>query len=441
MRIFLKGCLFESMKKFKYFFIFSLFLPFLVPSSWAQMDKWPWTFEYGNFQITNNSEDNFSPAIASSCQNNSCLYLVVWSRKTSSGFDIYGARINKDGNVFPEDENGFPICAAANDQMFPTIASDGEDFLVVWQDMRSGKRWDIYGARVTSQGRILDTDVYTDGFPIAIGKYDQVSPALAFDGENYLVVWQGKRTPRLWNIYYMTVPVSKDGESPVESPTPLASSSKNQVSPSVAYNGENYLVVWQDFRSGKFWDIYGARGTPSGGFLDQNSISPTYPENPTKSDKWKPVLSWDGNFFLVIWMASREQNKWYLEGKRIDSNGVLADLIDIQIQKGETNKTFPAVVWDGDQYVIVWEEEPEGESKIYGVSILPQYKPFKMSDPAPITSQDAQDPSYAENPSYPAISAIGDGVLVVWQGKGADNNWHIYGQPLKKDVEIPRVGS
>ena len=441
MRIFLKGCLFESMKKFKYFFIFTLFLPFLVPSSWAQMDKWPWTFEDGNFQITNNSGDNFSPAIASACQNDSCLYLVVWSRKTSSGFDIFGARISRDGKVFPEDMDGFPICTAPNDQMYPAVGSDGENFLVVWQDMRSGRRWEIYGARVTTGGQVLDRNQDQDCFKIAIGKltYDQVSPALAFDGENYLVVWQGKRSPKLWNLYYTMV--SKDGKILFETPIPLALYSKNQVSPSVTFNGENYFIVWQDFRSGKFWDIYGARVAPSGLILDEDKqgipISPTFPNdhnNTSTWDKWRPVLSWDGNFFLVIWMASRERNKWYLEGKRVDSNGVPADLIDVQIQKDTTNKTFPAIVWDGDQYVLVWEEEPEGVSKVYGVSILSQYIPFTMSEAVPISSPDAKDPSYL------GISAIGDEVLIVWQGKDDAGYWHIFGQRLKKVQKILPVG-
>ena len=84
-----------------------------------------------------------------------------------------------------------------------------------------------------------------------------------------------------------------------------------------------------------------------------------------------------GNLFLVIWMTSREENKWYLEGKRIGPNGIPADLIDIQIEKDRTNKIFPAILWDGDQYVLIWEEEPEGESKICGASILPQFKPFE----------------------------------------------------------------
>ena len=357
MRIFLKGCLLESMKKFKYLFFLTFFLSFFVSTSWAQQSLLPWNFDGGNFEITNNAGDDFTPVVASACQNDSCYYLVVWARKTSSGFDIYGARIDKDGVAFPGDENGFLICTSSNDRMFPSVASDGKDFLVVWQDKRSRRRWDIYGTIVKSDGQVLDP------FPIATGKltYDQVSPALAFDGENYLVVWQGKRNAKLWNIYFTRV--TKDG-TPDTILTLLAPSPKDQATPSVAFNGGNYFIVWQDLRNGKFWDIFGARVTPSGEILDGSgiSISPTFPndqDNTIGWDKLGPVLSWDGNQFLIVWMTSREKNKWNLEGKRVGADGKPTDLIDIQIQKDGENKIFPAILWDGDHSILVWEE-PEG---------------------------------------------------------------------------------
>jgi len=427
-RIFLKSCLFESMKKLKYFIVLTLFLSFFIPTSWAQQEKWLWTFEGGNFQITMGLQDDFSPVITS----NGHLYFAVWYRKTKSGFDIYGTRIDKNGEII--DEEGIEICTAPNDQMFPSVASDGENFFVVWQDKRSGKRWDIYGTIVTNDGQVLEP------FPIAVGKstYDQVSPSLAFDGESYLVVWQGRKNAKLWNIYFTRL--SKDGEALDEKSALLAPSLKDQASPSIGFNGENYFIVWQDLRNGKFWEIYGARVAPSGEVLDKqgNTISPTFlsdKENTYGWDKWRPVLSWDGEFFLVIWMTSQEGNKWFLEGKRVSTDGKPADLLDIPIQADTTNKIFPVILWDGDQYILIWEEEPEGESKICGASILPQFKPFEISETVQISSPDARD-SY-----YSGISSIKDEILIIWQGKGEDDSWHIYGQRLKKDLEIPPVDS
>jgi hypothetical protein len=430
MKILLMGCLFGKMKNFKHIIPFLMALLFLATPNafWAQDSNWPWIPNGENFQITKNLGDHFSPSVAS----NGDLYLGVWYASTPSGFDIYGARITKEGKILDEEE--IQICTAPNDQMFPSVAWDGESFFVVWQDRRNGKRWDIYGTRISIDGEVLNPD----GIPIALGKStnDQVSPTLSFDGENYIVVWQGKVTSKVWNVYFSIVSVSKDGEVTVKGKKAINPIAKNQISPAVAFNGENYFIVWQDFRSGKFWDIYGARVTPSGNVFDEDKdgipISPIVNDDINGWDKWRPVISWNGSFFLVIWTASQEE-EWYLEGKRVDVRGI-PDVYDAPLQKNTTNKIFPAILWDGEQTLLVWEEEPEGESKIFGASTLSPFEPFVVSVGRPIPSPKAKDPS------LPAVSGIGDESLVIWQGKGDDDSWHIYGQRFKKVPKILTVG-
>ena len=174
---------------------------------------------------------------------------------------------------------------------------------------------------------------------------------------------------------------------------------------------------------------------PLGEIINNKSftISPTFEGDISGYDKWRPVVSWDGTFFLVIWVVSREEQKWRLEGKRVTKDGEIVDLLDIPIQENSTNKIFPALLWDEDQYMLVWEEEPEGESKIFGSFILPQYKPFIQSEPIWLSALEVKDQS------LPAVSKMGDEILVIWQGKGSEGYRHIYGQRLRKQVEAPLV--
>ncbi|MCX6844419.1 MAG: hypothetical protein NTX53_19325, partial [candidate division WOR-3 bacterium] len=115
-------------------------------------------------------------------------FLVVWEDYGSDYYGIYGARVTPQGTLL--DPSGLAISQAAyNDQYSPALGFDGTNFLVVWQDNRGGPS-DIYGARVTPAGTVLDPS----GLAISQAAYSQYSPALGFDGTNFLVVWEDRRS-------------------------------------------------------------------------------------------------------------------------------------------------------------------------------------------------------------------------------------------------------
>jgi hypothetical protein len=99
-------------------------------------------------------------------------------------YDIYGARVSPAGAVL--DPGGIAISLAAREQLTPAVASGGTNYLVTWTDYRSETNSDIYGARVSPDGALLDPG----GIAISTTAGYQDSPAEAFDGTNYLVVWQ-----------------------------------------------------------------------------------------------------------------------------------------------------------------------------------------------------------------------------------------------------------
>jgi len=90
------------------------------------------------------------------------------------------------------DADGFLISQAALNQSAPIIGFDGANFLVAWTDYRTGIYSDVFGTRVTPQGTLLDPT----GFGIARAASSQVGPSLGlgFDGENFLVVWEDYRS-------------------------------------------------------------------------------------------------------------------------------------------------------------------------------------------------------------------------------------------------------
>ena len=83
-------------------------------------------------------------------------HLVVWSdARGGTGQDLYGARGYKAGVVLGSAPQ-FVISAASGDEVAAAVAFDGTNYLVVWQDSRGSTGRDIYGARVSPDGTVLD---------------------------------------------------------------------------------------------------------------------------------------------------------------------------------------------------------------------------------------------------------------------------------------------
>jgi hypothetical protein len=128
------------------------------------------------------------------------VHLVAWcdgsrqiDRPTA---DIYCARIEaQTGRLL--DPKGIAVCSAVDLQEWPQVAFDGTNFLVVWQDFRSGKHYDVYAARVSPEGRVLDKD----GFAVAAGPYNQGRPDVAFAGGKSLIVWMDARRYPVYGIF------------------------------------------------------------------------------------------------------------------------------------------------------------------------------------------------------------------------------------------------
>lgn len=218
-----------------------------------------------SFTIANDiggGTEKASPAVAWG----SASHLVVWhDRASRSSYDIVGKRVSASGAVL--DDPGITIGAAANDQVTPAVASNGSSFLVVWEDARSGTSADVYGARVSAAGTVLDGA----GIPISTGANAEGAPAVSSDGSGYLVVWQDRRTGTSHDVYGARV----NGAGAVldASGIPIGTAAQDQLAPAVAWGGSNHVVAWQDGRSGTSYDVYTVRVGTDGAVLDGTGLA------------------------------------------------------------------------------------------------------------------------------------------------------------------------
>jgi len=77
----------------------------------------------------------------------------------------------------------FPICTAPNYTGYPSVGYGQDQYYVFWIDQRQYPNMSIYGARVTTDGTVLDpngVELYTDSAGYRC--------SAAFDGTNFLVI-------------------------------------------------------------------------------------------------------------------------------------------------------------------------------------------------------------------------------------------------------------
>src|SRR5439155_11259891 len=146
------------------------------------------------------------------------------------------------------------ISTAPDFQGSPKVAFDGTNFLVVWQDTRDHPSSKIYGARVSPAGTVLDPA----GIPLSQGAVDQERPAIAFNGSNFLVAWEDYRSGFNNDVYGTRVSPSGTVLDPAGIAISVAPNS--QIAAEVGSSGANFFVTWSDDRAIMYsTDLYGAR--------------------------------------------------------------------------------------------------------------------------------------------------------------------------------------
>ena len=103
------------------------------------------------FEIANAPGDQVNPRTLS---NGRGSVIVVWEDNRNSDTDIYAQLIEANGNT-RWNANGLAVSLAPEVQKNPVLTHDGlGGTIVVWQDFRSGRDFDIYAQRVSEPGEL-----------------------------------------------------------------------------------------------------------------------------------------------------------------------------------------------------------------------------------------------------------------------------------------------
>lgn len=413
--------------------------------------------------------DQRAPSVAFNGTN----YLVVWQdfRRGSSQTDIMGQIVDTNGAAV----GGELSLSLSGQAASPDVSAAGTTWFAVWEDFRAGANSNVLYTSITSAGVVADPtalndnpsnearpavactattcmavfsagsanneDIYRQRFNAA-GLIDTVSatvsggfmgrsllPDVAHDGTNYLVVWQDRRSGSNWDIYGQRV-VAGSGAPLVEAGFVINNNAADQVSPTVAFDGTQYLVAWTDSRSTNTLstDIYAARVQTNGTVTNANGF---VVNAQAQQQRFARAVAGGGQFFLV-WEDERLGPPMNIRGTRVTSAGAVPDLSGTQIATAANRQTSAAIAHggaiSGQNYLLVYNDTRLNGAANYDLVAMRISRLGASLDPSGRLLTAGTGAGTPGNQIGPEVSFNGTSFLVVWQdGRNGTTNYDIYG--------------
>ena len=164
-----------------------IFAQRILPSS-AVAPGWP----AGGKQLTGAADSQYGPR---ACPDGAGGAIVAWSDfRSGTDYDVLAMRVRDTGALGQAwKPNGEVLSDATGDQELSDLAADGSGgAITVWNDQRAGpSTYDVYVQKVTASGAVSWT---ADGIPVCAAANSQTFPTIASDGAGgAFVTWQDRR--------------------------------------------------------------------------------------------------------------------------------------------------------------------------------------------------------------------------------------------------------
>lgn len=324
--------------------------------------------------------------------------------------DVYAARLDASGNLI--DTAPLPISTAPYNQSSPVVGWNGQDWLVAWASERETDRYqiDVVATRVSTDGQILDpTPIVLATAPTSIDYYQPYS--MSSDGTNWAVVWRGL-TGGVFTLRGGRVSPSGSLLDPGGKTLRQDTFNSAPHSADLAFAGDEYLMTWLELGGGS--DVLKGQRlsttlNPIGSRFTVNTLSP--------SDPVAPKVASDGNSFFVTWFEDRYQGFAQAYGARISHGGAVLDPAGIALTGYlDYTQISPDVVWDGTQWIVAYPSAVSiSDYDILGTRVT---SAGTVLDPNGIVFVSAS--SYQDRPSLAARP--GGGAQLVWTDPRAAGN-------------------
>lgn len=265
-------------------------------------------------EVVSTSENGLFPSLAVKSVGH---VIVVWTGyiKGENGAE-YDPFISINQDVFggKKFSPGVQVTSTKTQDDSTAVAVDGfGNIYVAWESFQDStpEGGNIYVAKSTDGGKTFSAPVQVNDVPskaqVGIGTF------MAWGKDRLYVVWSDTRNDYEGDIY---IDSSPDGITFGQDILVNDNTNRNQEDPSIVVgagpqcDGHVY-VVWQDMRSNKDYDIYGAKSIDKGKtFLPNKLLNQTL-----SKDQMNPSIAIDATCVVgVAWRDSSENSKFDIKG-------------------------------------------------------------------------------------------------------------------------------
>ncbi|HTR49279.1 MAG TPA: hypothetical protein VMJ10_01150 [Kofleriaceae bacterium] len=309
----------------------------------------------------------------------------------------------------------------------PVVAFDGTDYLVVWTDWRTdGAYSNVWATRIDQTGGALDPT----SFPIGVSPGVQQHPAVAFDGSQFVVVWEDYKVPGGTDADIAAAAVAIDG---TVTPLPaVAATSASETTPVLATTASGGVIAaWVANNQ----IVAGfVEGGPTGAIAVTSSAEPSS----------EPALGTapTGEILVAYTQASVSDQADTL-GQLLGPTGALTGG-PIGISTGVSRTASPSISFDGTNFIVAFVDYATGVD-IYATRVTRAGAVLDSHAEGGIAVGGALVVHATAQQQYPTIScdAVPGECLVTWQDTRnlpVPTSLDIYGVRMSSTTVAP-IGS
>jgi len=221
--------------------------------------SWGTSWDENGVAVTTANEDQDEHQVIS---DGSGGIIIVWvDRRTGSNDDIYAQRIDSNSAVLWT-LNGTAVCTEGSSQNDPVLCSDGAGgAIIAWYDNRNGNN-DIFAQRINSNGVIQWT---ANGVSVCTESNPQIHHQICSDGAGgAIITWVDYRPASGTAIYAQRID-SNGAPKWIIDGIPLTTDIINvELLQFCSDGGGGAIIAWTRFLGAGNYDVYAQRINPNG---------------------------------------------------------------------------------------------------------------------------------------------------------------------------------